>query len=283
MKYLAVNPAAGNARDLAFWQESLRNAGVETEAWPTGEGAATPALTEADRLLVAGGDGTVRRYVPLCLDSGAVLGVLPSGTGNDFARGLGISLDPDEACATVAADRVRHVDVGRFGEHLFLNVAHIGLGSDIAPELDAETKRSWGRLSYLRRALEQLRHHRGFRATIRCNGASVRGRWLEIAVANGSSFGGGHQFFEASPFDGQLDVVAVRRRPLYRLIGVWLWAWIRRSMPAHEAIVLRREAGCVIDTRRRRRVTADGEEAGEVPGRFFVQPGALRVIVPSAD
>jgi diacylglycerol kinase family enzyme len=101
-------------------------------------------------------------------------------------------------------------------------------------------------------------------------------------IANGSSFGGGHRVFEASPFDGRLNVVAVRPRPLYQLFVLWLRAWLRRSTPRHEAIVLRRGTTCEIDCQRRR-ATADGDPVGMVPGRFSVVPGALRVMVPEAS
>jgi YegS/Rv2252/BmrU family lipid kinase len=281
MDYLVVNPNAGNGGDTKDWVRRLRDVDIEPRLWPDGPDERSSALTPEDRLLVAGGDGTLRRYARLCLASGSALGVLPAGTGNDFARGLGIPLDPPQACRLLASGDVVEVDVGRFEDDIFLNVVHVGIGSAVAPELSTEAKRWWGRFSYLRTAVSRMRDARGFTATIRCDGSTTNGRWMEIAIANGSSFGGGHQVFDASPFDGELDMVAVRFRPWYQLAAVWSWAWLRRSVPAHEAIVLRRGADCEIDSRRRRKVTADGDEVGKTPGRFSVLANALRVIVPS--
>lgn len=283
MNYLIVNPASGAERDAEFWLERLRRAGVSAALCPAETADQLPALGRNDRLLVAGGDGTLRRFASACMDQGAALGVLPSGTGNDFARGLDIPLDPEAACGTIAGGRVVRVDVGRIDDEVFLNVAHVGLGSEVGPGVGPQIKRWWGRMGYLRTALNRLRDRRGFRARIRCDRTVATGRWLEIAVANGPSFGGGQRIFEASPFDGCLDLLAVRPRPLSRLLGVWLRAWLRRATPRDEAVVRLRGRECSIEARRARNVSADGELVGGTPACFSVARGALRVIVPSGS
>lgn len=105
MNYLLANPSAGNGFDRAFWRRQLRAAGVEVRNWPDRD-TQQPQLGADDRLLVAGGDGTMNAQVNRCVTSGCVLGVLPSGTGNDFANGLGIPVDLEQACRTLADGRV---------------------------------------------------------------------------------------------------------------------------------------------------------------------------------
>jgi YegS/Rv2252/BmrU family lipid kinase len=208
------------------------------------------------------------------------LGVLPAGTGNDFARGLGIPLEPKQACRTIANGVVRKTDVGRIGEHAFLNVAHVGLGSEISREVSPSDKRWWGRLSYLRRVMDRLKSHRGFKATIKCGDIEKRDRWLEIAVANGSSFGGGHTLAYATPYDGKLDVIAVRPRSAGQLMLAWIKVHILNTTPAEAGMLRLRGDRCEITNCRAQPVSADGEPAGQVPKTFTVLPGALRVIVP---
>ncbi len=280
MDYLLVNPSAGAPRDPDFWPSRLARHGVRAVRLEADGVAGLPPLGEADRLIAAGGDGTMNRLAAWCIARGCALGVLPGGTANDFARGLGIPLDPDEACRTVAQGAVRRVDVGRIGREIFLNVAHIGLGSAVSREVAARDKRRWGRLSYLRRLLGRPGPPRGFRATIVCGGVRKRSRWLEIAVANGGSFGGGHRIFEASPFDGRLDVVAIRPHSLRRLLLAWAGAQLRRATPASPTVVKLRGESCVIRHCHRQPVSADGEPAGQTPLAFAVEAQALRVILP---
>ena len=277
--YLVVNASASRARDATFWRRRLSEVGISTRPWQGKPASGHAKLNRNDRLLVAGGDGTVRRYAPLCMATGATLGVLPSGTGNDFARTLGVPIDPPEACRVIAGGRMREVDVGRLGGEIFLNVAHVGAGSGVAHDVDDASKRWWGRLSYLGAVVDQARRQRGFRATITCDGRRFHGRWLEIAIANGSSFGGGQRVFEADPGDGLLDVVAVRPRPLRELTLLWLWTLLHRSLPRHDALLVRRSDSCEIDAPHLHAVAADGESLGTVPGRFTLLPHALRVLV----
>jgi len=281
LDYLVVNPGAGAGHDQDIWLRRLTSCGIHTEHLRDLDPDGLPPLSEQDRVLAVGGDGTMKRMASICIARGCTLGVLPGGTGNDFARGLGIPLDPQEACRTLAAGFVMPVDVGRVGEDFFLNVAHIGLGSEIHRDVAPAEKRSWGRFSYLRRLLQRITGHRGIKATIRCGEVQVKGRWLDIAVANGSSFGGGHTLFEASPVDGKLDVVAIRPDSLFRLLAIWVRSRLRRATPAEdEAVVHLRGHSCRIAHCQRHDVTADGELIGRTPIDFHVDPGAIRVIVP---
>jgi YegS/Rv2252/BmrU family lipid kinase len=242
-----------------------------------------PALGTADRLLAAGGDGTMSRLASRCADQGCILGVLPAGTGNDFARGLGIPLDPQEACRNIATGVVREIDLGMVGDRVFLNVAHIGLGSEISREISASDKRWWGRFSYLSRVLRRLKNQRGFKATIQCGDFVKRERWLEIAIANGRSFGGGHPVFDATPFDGKLDLIAVRPRSVTQLILAWFKVHIFDAAPSEADMLQLRGTCCEISHCRRQPISADGETAGFAPTTFTVLPRALRVIVPASE
>ncbi len=280
MDYLIANSTAGSGKDGRYWSHRLAQAGVKPVGDVVTDAEQLPQLTDQDRLVVAGGDGTLSRFVPLCIENGCTLGVLPSGTGNDFARGLGIPLDDAAACDVVAQGVVRTIDLGIFGDKTFLNVAHIGLGSAISRDVTSAQKNYWGRFTYLRKVIERINGRRGFRATVRCGGTTRRGRWLEIAVANGQSFGGGHTIPDASPADGLLDVAAVRPRSLARLLVAWLRTRLLDAEPADNTLVSLRGQSCEVTGCRRLAVSADGEMLGHVPGTFGVLAGTLKVTVP---
>lgn len=279
MNILVVNSKAGDARDESFWREALSRAGIPIDAVECDE-PQTIDVTAQDCLIVAGGDGTLRVQSRRCRRTSCILGVLPAGTGNDFARGLGIPLEPDEACRNLAEGKMITVDTGLVNDELFLNVAHVGLGANISRDTASDTKHSWGRFAYVRTLLEHLRLKRGFRAEITSDGSVIRGRWLQITVANGTSFGGGQPFFEASARDGQLDLLAIRPHPPLKLFLVWLLARISQSAPEGPAILRRRSPVFEIRAKHPMAVTADGDILTELPARFTVDPGALRVMAP---
>ncbi|MEQ8232454.1 MAG: diacylglycerol kinase family lipid kinase [Gammaproteobacteria bacterium] len=281
MNYLLVNPAAGNGNGHASLRELLDHHDIQVE--PVTDAALREALPgPGDRLIVVGGDGTVSRTASYCIAHGCALGLIPTGTGNDFARGLGIPLEPAAACEVLAQGNEQVIDVCRANEHIYLNVLHAGLGSEVTRAVDDDDKRRLGRLSYARRLLDRCGDARGFRGTIECNGARVRGRWVEIAVANGSSFGGGTRVFEANPLDGELDVIAVRPRLTAHLFKLWLLARVTRRVPDDPAVVYLRGPRCSISDCKPRQVTADGELVGATPLHIEVLPQALRVCVPPA-
>lgn len=283
MDHLLLNPNAGDGRDASFWRPHLAACGIDIGGRVITELSAIGELDSGDRVLVAGGDGTMNGVVPYCIEAGCCMAVLPSGTGNDFARGLDIPLEAADACAVLVSGRCREMDVGVVGGQPFLNVAHVGIGSKVSHEVDGGDKSAWGRFSYLRQLFKHVAQRRGFRADIQCGGQVQRGRWLEIAVANGRSFGGGHEIVGASPFDGNLNIVGVRPRSALALLGNWLGMHLLGKPPMQSVLVTLRGSDCEISHCEPQTIMADGEEAGQVPATFKVRHAALRVMVPGFD
>jgi len=281
---LVLNPASGTARDAAFWLEKLRNQGIDAEVCEADADGELPPLDETDLLIVAGGDGTVHLHAKACMAAKCVLGVLPAGTGNDFARGLTIPLRAEDACRQLRTGGVQHIDVGTVNDEIFLNVAHIGFATTLTGNAGQARnhKKWWGRLAYPRLVIDRLRDLRGFKATIRDDHGTLRGRWLQITLANGRSFGGGQQVFDATPFDGQLHLIAIKPHPIHKLFFLWLWARLTRSTPKTPAVVERRSAHFEISAKSSLPVNADGEELACLPARFGIVPRALWVVAPGS-
>ncbi|HLV78337.1 MAG TPA: YegS/Rv2252/BmrU family lipid kinase [Marinobacter sp.] len=282
MYWLVDSPGSGDGRrDGEFWRQQLDASGLDavtlcalgdSDQW-------IGQVADGDCLLAAGGDGTVNAVAQLCLKTGATLGVLPSGTANDFARNLGLPTDPGEIADVVAKGAIQHIDVAEFGDRIFLNVAHIGLGTLPARRAASPTKKLLGRFSYIATLLQQMGAKRGFRARIRTERSLLDGRWLSVAVATGAYFGGGQEIPEASANDGLLDVIAVRPRPLLQLLLTFLLVRINRKTPQRTSTVIQVKAKwCQIDTIRPKTITVDGDVAGKTPLRVTCRPGALRVL-----
>lgn len=283
MAYWLVNsPGSGDGRrDGEFWLRHLREQGIndvtvcklgDAENW-------IRHVSEGDCLMAAGGDGTVNGVASLCLRTGATLAVLPSGTANDFARNLGLPEDTSELVRLVAEGGSQRIDVAEFSDRIYLNVAHIGLGTLPSRKASSPTKQALGKFSYLATLFQQVGAKRGFRARIQTDRSSLEGRWLSIAVATGAYFGGGQEIPEASADDGLLDIIAIRPRPLAQLLLTFLTVRLNRKTPRRTSTVIQiKGKWCQIDTQQPRTVTVDGDVAGKTPFRATCRPGAIRVI-----
>ncbi len=295
--WLAVlNPAAGGGRALRAWPRlaiALEHAGVRCELEVTrGPGHATELAAEAlrrgrRRLLAVGGDGTLHEIANgLATDGERVaLSAAATGTGNDWARGLGLPRAPRAIAAMLRAERRRPHDLGvaestlagRRVEHRFLNVAGVGYDADVLDRLPRRGPRS---LRYLWAVLAGLPGYRPADYRLACGAARIDGRLLVSFAAIGRYCGGGLEVAPgALPGDGLLDLLAIRAMPALaacaRLPKLYLGrfggdptAWVARG------------AEVEIDADRPAGVEADGQRLGDTPLRLRVLHGAIDAVVP---
>lgn len=228
-----VNPAAGRGRGwqmLSRIRETFAEAGVTavevTERAGDERRLAEKALADGCRTLVAvGGDGTWSNVAGAILDSEADcrLALLAAGTGNDFAKTLGVPAGDIAATAKLAVEGPdERVDVGRIEGRHFLNIA--GFGFDIAVLEDCARIRwmSGGSL-YLVSALRQLFGYRGVEIEVGSPaGRRDRSRHLMLIVANARHFGGAfHIAPKADLTDGRLDAISILDTPPLKRLGMF--------------------------------------------------------------
>lgn len=253
-----------------------------------------------DVVVGVGGDGTWSHVADGLMASGrrdVALGVLPSGTGNDFGRNLGF--DPDgaaDAVATLAAGSVRAVDVGvveslsasdgapdRWEPRHFLNV--VGFGFDVAV-IDAAAGARFlrGALLYKVTALAQLFRFDGFACALEADDGRAReGRHLMLTVSNGAYFGGGFPIAPgADVSDGHLHACRIGDGgPLTRLRLFNLAERGRHVGSDRVEIVDGRTLRLRFDAPPRFELDGDVRRARERYVRLSVLPGALRVVAPA--
>lgn len=279
--WLVANAEAGDGqKGREFWLEKLANAGITgPECCDFREQGWKAQVQPDDIVMVAGGDGSVNVGARLCLERNATLALLPSGTANDFARNLDLPEEPAAVCELIQRGVTQIVDVAEFDDGLFLNVAHIGLGTLPARESQGSAKKLFGRFSYGVALLRRVSAKRGFHAEIKCDKAFVRGRWLSIAVSSGAFFGGGNEIPQATADDGLLDVIAVKPRPLVQLLLTFFMVQFSGKSPKRTSTVVHLKGRrCDILTTRSKTVTVDGDEAGKTPLHVVCRKHCLRVI-----
>ena len=173
----------------------------------------------AGTIIVGGGDGTIGAIAGVLANRDIVLGLLPLGTGNNFAtRTLGIPASLDGAVDVIAAGHSVAVDLGEVNGHYFVNTASIGLSSEVARETPPGLKRHLGVLAYALTGLRLLVARRRFRCTVVLAGRRESFRTHQLVVANGSHFGVAKVAPEVLLESGQLLVFSIATSTRWRTL-----------------------------------------------------------------
>jgi YegS/Rv2252/BmrU family lipid kinase len=237
------------------------------------------------RFVAAGGDGTAGAVVNAIVHTDAVLGILPLGTSNDFARSLGLSMDIKQACRTIARGSQRTIDLGSAttddGIHrYFAHAATVGLNTHFARVATSpQWRHRYGRFSYPAAALRAIRDRESIEMRIIADGKELRGRVVQASVLNAPIFGGamGFRVPDATLTDRRLDLIVVGNvtpKVLARALLVALGGKRRRISLAHLT-----HPRCVrIETDRPRDVYCDGERMGMSPVTIESANRALTVL-----
>jgi diacylglycerol kinase family enzyme len=287
---------ASDKEDIAARvSEALRARGVEPQvrlARTAGDlmaGARAAALGDAEIVIAGGGDGTISAVAASIAGSGKVLGVLPLGTFNFFARRLHIPLELDAALDVIATATPAPLDVGDVNGHLFLNNASIGL-YPAALERRETTYRRIGRrrvAAYLSTATVLLQPPALLNLRITADGRPLARRtpllFISANAAQMETFAiPGRECIDS----GRLAAYITRELAPRKLAGLAIRAFFRGLHGAPELEVICARELLVSLRRRRVRVAMDGEiRILTTPLTFRWRPGALRVLAgpPPAD
>jgi YegS/Rv2252/BmrU family lipid kinase len=247
-------------------------------------------------ILIGGGDGTLNNAVRHLLGREVTLGVLPLGTGNDFARSLGIPPTLEAACDVIAAGYTARVDVGLANGRPFLNAVSLGLASAIARRLTHRFKRRAGKLAYPVAAFAELWEHQPFHVSLKTDRGEMELDVLQLVVGNGRYHGAGNVVTPESRLDDhRLDAYTIAApsagsgregtglghvQDLSTLARVAL-SLRRGEHVSHPAVTCVHSTHLYVDARPPQDVNADGEIIGHTPVRFELAPAALRVYAPA--
>lgn len=285
---LVVNPHSAKGRsEIGEAVAVLEDAGHRVLFHAGDSPGALPDLiarhaAEADRVVVGGGDGTLNGVVEAVLETGLPLGILPLGTANDLARGLGIPADPVAACRIIAGGHARAIDLGCVNGKHFFNVASLGASVEIARTMQRRRDRNarWGVLSYPLAMMEAVKFCRPFRARVQVDAHEQEMSSYQIAVGNGRYYGGGMRVAEEAALDdGSLDLYSLKVRAAWQVL-LHLPALRAGRHQAWRGVLHLRGREITVETSRPMPINTDGELTTHTPGRFSVLPGALTVYVP---
>jgi YegS/Rv2252/BmrU family lipid kinase len=275
----AFRKSVRRVMDSRGWDEPLW---LETTAEDPGRGQASSAVSAGASLVLAcGGDGTVTACAEGVTGTGVPLAVIPMGTGNLFARNLGLPMGLEEALAVAVGGVPQPVDAGRVNERLFVVMAGLGLDARMLSGTSESLKKRLGWFAYAIAAVRHLRM-RPMRVTVSADGGPRRRMRAEtLIVGNVGWLQGGLPLLpDARPDDGRLDAVALMPGGLAGWVPVALNVLLRR--PAHGGIYRIQFTELQVTLDRPQPWELDGEVMGSTSRlTVTVQPGALLLQMPS--
>jgi diacylglycerol kinase (ATP) len=265
----------------------------------------TSLIEHAEVIVIFGGDGTVHRHLSTLVEIGVPVLIVPCGSGNDFARALGIRTLRDSVSAWhdfVAGNPVANVDLGIIkgqarppgpstalrpndartnhdARQYFCCVAAVGIDGAIVRRANALP--SWFRShgGYALSTPREIFHFAPFPMIISLNGTTAASRpTILAAVANAPAFGGGMKIApQAKLDDAQLDVCVVRAMDSFKLFCLFPTVYFGRHLNFRE-IEYAQTPAVTIETEFPFDVYADGEYVCQTPTDFCLAPSALKVI-----
>jgi diacylglycerol kinase family enzyme len=274
---LLANEASGSGTDAADLETALRGEGADVLRLPI-DRCGEAGRHAPDRVVVAGGDGSVAPAADAAGELDVPLAVVATGTANDFARRMELPGDPAEACAlAIRGRRLRRLDLARLGDRPFVNVANAGLATAAARRA-GPLKGALGPLAYMVGAARTALTERPVRCAVSCDGRRLfAGDAWQVMVGCSGAFGAGSRLAEADPADGLLDVVAIAAGPRLRLAR-HAYGLRRGRVSAQPGVVHARGAVVDLDLPPGERLNVDGELCPPAP-RAVVEPGRFELVV----
>jgi YegS/Rv2252/BmrU family lipid kinase len=275
---LVANERSGSS-DPGLCAARLESSGANVLRFPI-EQLRCAVESHPDRLVVAGGDGSIAAVAAAAGAARIPLAVLPVGTANDFARRLGLPTELSAAAElAVRGTCLRALELGWVNqEHPFVNVASAGLPAPAA-RAAAPWKRVLGPLAYAAGALGAGLTAKPLPCLVACDGGELlAGEAWQVTVAASGAFGGGAALEEADPADGRLDVLAVEAGPRLGLVGL---AYRLRSgdVRNHPRAFQTRCTTAEVLVPDGTTFNVDGELVSIGPARFTAQAAAFQLVV----
>jgi diacylglycerol kinase (ATP) len=281
-----MNPEAGDGRAVAEIRRlcgqradlELREIrGKDQTEWLANE----MALGGCRTLAIAGGDGTLGQVVnglAKVLDK-LRIGILPTGSANDFSKSLGLPRDVSGAMDVIDSGKTRSIDLIRAcyaRPRLLLNAATGGLSTEIEQHMDPELKARWRGLAYVRAAVAALPGATTYQVRADIDGERLEIEVIGVLIANGQYAGGLRLAPSASPRDHRLDVAMVASSVLDEKVRVAGRLAVGTHLSS-EHVLVRRARRVRLESVPAMAFHSDGEPFGAVPVTFEIVPDAVQV------
>lgn len=234
-----------------------------------------------DCIVSSGGDGTLNHVInAMMLNNIEVpLGIIPSGTANDFASHLGIPWRTNEACDIILQGKIEDYDLGIINDRYFINVAAAGLLTDVSQKIDINLKNTMGKLAYYLKGIEQIPNFRAIPITIRNGGDVINTSIYLFVILNGSSAGGFKLAPDATARDGALNLIAIKACSIVDMFNFFIKLLRGEHLESNSVVYLRGNE-FEIECDEPMNADIDGEAGPAFPLKVSVSDKKIKVFVP---
>ena len=286
---ILLNPTAGRGKARKLLKRALEVFRERQVHFEVRESQSAEHLTELagaaigekpDLIVSAGGDGTHHYVLNGLYRSGIPLGLLPLGTGNDFAVGLGMPIEGHAAAASLLGGHVREIDLAQAGAAVYGCIAGVGFDSTVTRYANEHVQWLNGSLAYPWSILCCIREYRPQQLEILADDSSYSGEVLFAVVGNNASYGGGIKLTPRAKLDdGLLDICVVPYLGRLELLR-WVPRAYRGEHLNHPRIKYFQARKITLRSAGQMELFGDGEFLQQLPASVEVLPRALRVIAP---
>lgn len=234
-----------------------------------------------DCIITSGGDGTINQVVNAMMenDISIPIGILPSGTANDFANYLNLPKHTSEACDVIIKNKVCEFDIGKINDRYFINVAAGGLLTDVSQKIDTNLKSTLGKMAYYLKGIEQIPNFRAIPVRINHDGETIREMIYLFVILNGSSAGGFRLAPDSTASDGMLDFVAIKACNIVELFNLFI-SMLRGEHLDNSNVIYLKGKKFIIDCDEKIETDIDGEAGPGFPLNVSISGKKLKVFIP---
>lgn len=235
---------------------------------------------DAATVVVSGGDGTVNYVVNRMKARGLNprLGVIPSGTANDFAHALGMSNDPVKAARQIVSGEVRQVDCGSVNGLRFVNVFSFGLFTTTSQHTSDRRKHRLGKMAYIIEGIKEMRRMHGVPLHLSTGSGEFDTEILMALIFNGETAGGFRLARNSSIHDGRFECLLLRKRNFFSSC----WAMLLHLLGCKSRGVIHISSDRIeINSPLNEPTDVDGQKGPEFPLLIECLHYDLQVIVPT--
>lgn len=296
MYFFIVNRRSGNGKGMKVWKHIQRilhkkqiHYHVDFPANPVhAAGLVRQYVKENNKvkaLVVVGGDGTIQSIANEMTTCSIPLGIIPAGSGNDFARGLHIPLNPKKALEYLLTGTIKKIDIARIGNKCCVTVVGIGVDGKVAQTINQSWYKKWfnliklGKLSYVFSFAHVLLHYKPINVYVKVDGVErfFSNVWL-IAIANFPNYAGGMMICPGACYsDGVFHICIVQGLSRLKLVRIFPKVFSGKHIH-HPAIVTLQGKRVEVFADSPMVAHGDGEMIGETPIEVAVQQEAVHVI-----
>ena len=237
---------------------------------------------EFSSVIISGGDGTINSVINTMLknDIRLPVGIIPSGTCNDFARSLDIPYDIKRCVDIMLAGNTADIDVGLINDDMFfLNTCAGGMFVDVSFSTSSELKKNFGPLAYYIKALGEVGNIKATRLKIKTESETINQEFFLFLILNGRHAGGFYNVIEKADIsDGLMDILLIRNCPPIELAGL-LFKVLSNDYISDKNVMWLRTRECTIEGDKEAALSIDGEKGGGLPISVKFMNRILKVYV----